>query len=199
MGHVSDDSIWPPPPVREVPTPAYPFETQFYTTGESVPDVRGGVLRLGADGVNLDGRAIARAEIQFPLYVLGALAFFVGILAVALVMEFIVRLRVQAHIPWARVRRIVTVPRRQQVCLVYDAPNSAGAERTWALTIQLERALYLSFVAEAERYAPGCVAPGKLRAWTPAYAWVFIVPILALGLIALASLVVTLLHAGAGA
>ena len=181
-----------------MPAPAYPFETQFATTGEPVPDVRGGVLGLDEHGIDLDGRAIARAEIQFPLYVLGALAYFVGILAVALVMEFVVRFRVQAHIPWAQVRRIVVVPHRQRVSLVYDAPNFAGAVRTWALTFQLERERYKSFVAEVERLAPSRLETGKLRDWMPAYAWVFIVPILTLGLIAVLFLLYSLFHASSG-
>ena len=144
------------------------------------------------------GRAIARAEIQFPLYVLGALAFFVGVLVVALVMEFLIRFRVQAHIPWAQVRRIVIVPRRQQICLVYDAPNFRRNRSDMGADNSTGTGALSAFVAEAERFAPGRIAPGKLRDWMPAYAWVLIIPILTLGLIALLSLAYSLLHSANG-
>ena len=174
--------VWPPTPTVPPPRPVHSVSAQMFTAGGPVSDFRAGTLCLDADGIDLDGRAAIRAEIAFPLCLLGALFFFVGAVLVALILELVGRPDRQ-HIPWRQVQRVVLAPRRQRVCLVYEAPDHRGMPRSWSLTFQFAPAAYAPFLEEMAQYAPGRAAEGPLRRWAPAHVWVFIAPILALAIV----------------
>ncbi|MBV9852483.1 MAG: hypothetical protein JO250_22690 [Armatimonadetes bacterium] len=57
-------------------------------------------------------------------------------------------------------------------------------------------AAYAPFIAEAEQHAPGRAAVGRLRRWAPPHVWVFMAPVLALGVVLAGLIVTAYLNAG---
>ena len=166
---ITPSEVWPPPPTQ-APTAVVPFKTVFAYVEGSVPLFRAGTLAFGEGGVTIQGKAVPRYEIQVP--VIAALFFLrIGWLIAYLVMEYGVRGDALLNVAWNQVRRVVLVPRKRRICLVYDAPNYKGVVKPFSLTTKLDPGAYDAYAAAASQHIPDRVAEGKLRAWTSPVVW----------------------------
>lgn len=166
-------TVWPPPPVGQAQGIWYPFKTLLSRVDGTVPNFRLGSINLSPDGLYIQGKAITRYEIQVPILIV-CLLLRLGFLIAYLIMEYAIRRDEVLSVPWASVRRIILVPDKNRICIVYDAPNYKGVVKTFSLATALDPALYQSFAASAEQYVPGRVSVGKLRAWTSPPVWIFL-------------------------
>ena len=192
-------SVWPPPPTGFGSHPQalmFPFKTEFYSAGGSVPLFRVGFMSLYPEGVSVQGKAVPRYEIQIPILIVSALL--VGFLLVYLLLEYAFRQDVVANIPWADVRGVTLVPRQRRICLVYDAPNYKGVTKTFSLTFRPVQAEYDAFVQNIQTFLPGRVAEGKLARWTSPAVWIFVAAIV-FGVIVQVALASLTHGAGSGA
>ncbi len=169
--------VWPPPPTGGIQPQAltFPFKTEFYTAGGSVPLFRVGTLSLYPEGVSIQGKAVPRYEIQVPILIASALL--VGFLIVYLLLEYAFRGDAMANIPWAEVRGVTLVPKQRRICLVYDAPNYKGITKTFSLAFRPGPAAYDAFVQNIQIFLPDRVTEGKLSRWTSPAVWIFLVAI----------------------
>jgi len=168
-------SIWPPPPTNQASLPqaqTYPFKTLLNYVQGSVTNFRVGTVTLYPEGVAIQGKAIIRYEVQVPILIL-CLFLRLGFLIAYAIMEYGLRRDDMVNVPWSDVRLLVLAPKKQRVCLVYDAPNYKGVVKTFSLAFKLESALYENFVAAVGQSIPERVQEGKLRAWTSPPVWVF--------------------------
>ena len=167
--------IWPPPPLGQhyaSQALTFPFKTLFSYVKGSVPNFRVGTVTLYPEGFSIQGKAVIRYEIQVPILIacfLLRLGFFIAYV----VMEYAIRRDETLSVAWADVRSLVLVPKKNRVCLVYDAPNYKGIVKTYSLAFKLEPGQYESFVSNVGAFIPERVAEGKLRAWTSPKVWVF--------------------------
>lgn len=170
-----DGSVWPPPPTNQASLPqaqTYPFKTLLSYVQGSVSNFRVGTVTLYPEGVAIQGKAIIRYEIQVPILIL-CLFLRLGFLVAYAIMEYGLRRDEVANVSWSDVRLLVLSPKKQRVCLVYDAPNYKHVTKTFSLAFKLEPALYERFVASVGQSIPERVQEGKLRAWTSPPVWVF--------------------------
>ncbi len=169
--------VWPPAPALGSQPQAltFPFKTEFYTAGGSVPLFRVGTVSLYPEGVSIQGKAVPRYEIQVPILIVSALL--VGFIIVYALLEYAFRGDAVANIPWADVRGVTLVPNKRRICLVYDAPNYKGITKTFSLTFRPDPATYDAFVQNIQTFLPGRVTEGKLSRWTSPAVWIFLVAI----------------------
>ena len=171
----TQSSVWPPPPMGQgqgfsAPAFSVPFKTIFRYSEGSVPNLRVGSVSLSDQGIYIQGQSTPRYEIQMPI-LLACILLGAGWLIAYLIMEYAVRNPESVVIPWEHVQRVVFVPKKRQICLVYQAPNYKGVVKTFSLAFTLEQSLFDQFIAAAHEVAPGKVTEGKLRAWTSPVVW----------------------------
>ena len=171
-------NVWPPPPTGGSQPQAlmFPFKTEFYTAAGSVPLFRVGTVSLHAEGVSIQGKAVPRYEIQIPILIVSALL--VGFIIVYALLEYAFRGDAMANIPWTDVRGVTLVPKKRQICLVYDAPNYKGIVKTFSLTFRPAQAEYEAFAQNIQTFLPGRVTEGSLKRWTSPAVWIFAVAVL---------------------
>lgn len=167
--------IWPPPPLGQgagfsAPALTVPFKTIFRFSEGSVPNLRVGSVSLSDQGIYIQGQSTPRYEIQMPI-LLACILLGVGWLIAYLIMEYAIRNPETVVVPWEQVQRIVFVPKKRQVCLVYQVPNYKGVVKTFSLAFALEQSLFDQFRAAAQQSVPNKVTEGKLRAWTSPVVW----------------------------
>ncbi len=172
-----NSGVWPPPPTGGSQPQAlmFPFKTEFYSAGGSVPLFRVGTVSLYPEGVSIQGKAVPRYEIQIPILIISALL--IGFLIVYALLEYAFRQDVVANIPWADVRGVTLVPKQRRICLVYDAPNYKGITKTFSLTFRPVQAEYDAFALNIQTFLPGRVTEGKLARWTSPAVWIFVAAI----------------------
>ncbi len=190
--------VWPPPPTNQAYLPqarTYPFKTLLKYVQGSVPNFRVGTVSLLPEGVVIHGKSVVRYEIQVPILI-ACLLLRLGFIIAYATMEYGVRRDERMTIDWANIRSLVLAPKKQQVCLVYDAPNYKGVIKTFSLAFKLDPALYESFAANVRESLPDRVQEGKLRAWTSPPVWVFCGGVVA-GLVVLLILFVVSSHGAA--
>ena len=180
---VSDPNagVWPPPPMGQVqapqPLPGCPFNWVYRRAPgllgrkAKISDVRAGYLQFSPEGVLIQGKAVLRAEtralILIPCYLVGLL---VGAI-VASVLETACRHDEYFGVRWADVKEIVLAPKKQQACLLYDAPNYAGKMMTFSLAFTPTPGYYEMLAQAAGQYAPVTVTEDRLRNATTPAAW----------------------------
>ena len=173
--NVAPGAVWPPPPTNQATSPqavTFPFKTLLSYVQGSVPDFRVGTVTLYPEGVTIQGKAVVRSEIQVPVLI-ACLFLRLGFFIAYAIMEYAIRRDEVLSVPWASIKRIVTVPKKRRVCLVYSAPNYKGVVKTFSLAFKLEPVQYAAFVSAAQRQVPDRLGEGKLRAWTSPRVWVF--------------------------
>ena len=172
---VNQGAVWPPPPTSQATSPqalTFPFKTLLSYVQGSVPDFRVGTVTLYPEGITIQGKAVLRSEIQVPILAV-CLLLRLGFFIAYAIIEYAIRRDDMLSVPWSNVQQIVTVPKKQRVCIVYSAPNYKGVVKTFSLAFKLEPAYYGAFVQAAQPFVRERVVEGKLRTWTSPRTWVF--------------------------
>jgi hypothetical protein len=136
-----------------------------------VSDFRSGEFTMTPDGIQVNGKAVLPQTTR-TLVIVGGLLIGIGVLLVALVVEYALRQPRTDTVPWNLVERILLEPAKNRVCIVYRNPAKPAAVPQ-ALSFKLDPAQYQDFTAVASRFAEGRTAPGKILPPTPW--WVFLI------------------------
>ena len=203
---VPPPGIWPPPPTGQpgawttapdTNTLTMPFKSVAQRAADKAvkakySDFREGSLQMSAAGLVISGKAILRAEIRLPIFII-ALIFtrFIGII-VYLVTEYAFRRDSIAQVPWEAVRLVQLAPQKQQACVIYDAPNYKGIVKTFSLAFTLDPGSFAAFSQQVPQFVPGRMAEGALRNVMTARVWLRLIVLL--GIVALATIAVMSQH-----
>ena len=79
------------------------------------------------------------------------------------------------QVAWAAVQRVDIVPKKQQACIVYDAPNYKGVIKTFSLVFALNASSFPDFAQQVQQYVPVHVAEGPFGGLTTIRAWVWLI------------------------
>ena len=173
--------VWPPPPTGQAQAPlalAYcPFKWTYRRAPgplgvkAKISDIREGVLQFDSEGVIIQGRAVLRAEtralILIPCFLMG---LFVGAI-VSSILESACRHDEYLGVRWADVKGLVLAPKKQQACLLYEAPNYAGKRMIFSLAFTPTLGQYEMLAQAVRQYAPVTATEDRLRNATTPAAW----------------------------
>jgi hypothetical protein len=159
-------------------------------------DLRRGTLSFGPDGFRVDGKAVIRAEIRYPIYIFALLIFrLLGVIA-ALAMEYGFRRDEHLQVPWNAVRLVQFSPQRPEACFVFDGYNSKGAPKRFSLAIRIDPSQIPSLMAYVHQYAASVIVQKNLGRSRPMRLWIRLI---VLGILLLGGAISQLLkHHGAG-
>jgi len=187
--------VWPPPPLAWPPPPGnmpetpvfFPFIYKHEKVKGNLSDFREGSLGIASWGLTLQGRAQPRAEIYQTVLIL---TFFFcrgfGAFIAYLIMRYGCLHNEVLQIPWNMVQGITTVPKKNKLCIVYNAANNAGKVATYSLAMRFPPEMFMALNQIADQYAPGLAKPGRLKSGTPLIGIVLLV--LLLGTIAIGAI-----------
>ncbi|MGI4792309.1 MAG: hypothetical protein ACRYFS_26075 [Janthinobacterium lividum] len=181
-------TVWPPPPVGQphaaLPLAVCPFKWVYRRAPgklgvkSCIADMREGVLQFDSEGVIIQGKAVLRAEIRalilVPCYLAGLL---IGAIVNA-VLDSACRQDQFIGVRWENVRQVLLAPKKQQACLIYDAPNYAGKIKTFSLAFAPTPGYYEVLVEEVSRHSPIPVTEDRLRNATTPVAWAILAALL---------------------
>lgn len=128
---------------------------------------RTGTLILSSEGVRIDGTAVLPPGIQAIILIPGIV---VGLLIVAILLEYALRFAKTDQIAWSAVDEIVLVPGPRRACIVYADPDRKKGDPV-SLAFRLTPELYDNFVATANYFLPGRVREGRIGSSTPPSVW----------------------------
>jgi len=185
-----DGGIWPPPPMGQVTAPlagpACVFHSLYRRAAgkvaakANISDLRVGTIQLEAEGLIIQGKAVPRAEIRLAIMLpLVLISVLVAVIAGS-IMEYSARHDERFGVRWADVKEIILSPAKNEVCVVYDAPNYAGKVKTFSLGMRLGPEYYPLFAQSAQQFCPKILSEGRLRNATPLVLWIALGVILAL-------------------
>lgn len=169
-------NVWPPPAsnVQEVPT-FFPFTYVHELAEGCLSDFREGSIGISSSGLVIQGRMIPRAEIYQTVLVL---AFFLcrgfGSIVAYYVMRYGCLRNEICYIPWEMLQKVITVPKKNKLCVVYYAPRYNGEIVTFSLTMKLKPDYYQSYIDILSANAPLVIKTGRIRAATGIIYWVVV-------------------------
>jgi len=154
-----------------------------------VSDFRSGEVVLSPEGLYVSGKAVLPAATRSAI-IAGGILIGIGVLLIALIVEYAIRQARTDSVPWSAVENIILEPEKNRVCIVYRDPTKPKL-LPQSLAFRLEPTLYQDFEATARRFAPDRTAPGKILPPTPV--WVYFI-IIAIPLLLIALIILTSRH-----
>ena len=151
----------------------------------NVCDFRAGNIWFSDQGFTIAGKAVVPAETRIPINLLCFLFLRLGVIISSLIMEYGFRKDKEVFVPWSNVKGMVYTPKRDQGCLVFNAPNfSNGTVKLFSLAFKLHPSLVDGYIAEATKYVPDRVLERKLASSTSIVVWVLLFALIGIILIA---------------
>jgi hypothetical protein len=147
----------------------------------TVSDYREALITLAQESIRIEGRSVLPQETQIPIMILGIP---VGVLVVALILEYAVRQSRIDELRWNEIEEIVLEPHKKRACIVYQNPKKP--HKFFSLAFALGEN-YEDFVTSARQFVPTKVHEGKIKSAISPVIWVFLGLITALDLLWLRS------------
>ncbi len=164
-----------------------PFKNIRLATRGSVSDFRTGDLGIYPQGVNITGRAVTRAEVQF--WILLVSFFIYSWLIAALLLEF-ARQSASLSLRWDEIEQVAFVAKKSRACVVYRQTDKRGKTRRLSLATALSPTDYEAFDAAVAANAPDTVertANARLRTpfasadgWSLLLGWIIVIAAVAI-------------------
>lgn len=169
------------PPVYAGPAQADP--SQVYTffinvkpgrVKGRVSEFREGAMYLNAGGITLDGRAVLPQWQSVLLLIFPGIL--VGIVIMAVILEYAVRLKKTVTLGWSDVADVVLDSRKQRACLVFHDP--AAPAKLVSLAFQPDAGRFGELAQVLNHFAPGKVREGKIGSPGGPAVWILLAIVL---------------------